>query len=157
MTDEIIATNGNGAGVDTGQFALQKLYMKDLSFEVPNAPAIFAESEIDPEIKLNLKNSHVKVDNNNYEVVLHVSVHATAGDRTVFMLELDQAGIFLMTGYSDEHLRTLIGTYCPSTLFPYARETISSAIVKGGFPAVYLQPINFEALYAQSVAEAAKA
>jgi len=148
--------NGNGSAPATGQFTLQKIYIKDLSFEAPNTPDVFIESETeqaDPQINLNLKNQHADLSGNNYEVVLHASLHATLKDRTLFMIEIDQAGIFLIQGYKEEERKALIGTYCPSALFPYLRETISSVIGKGGFPAILLQPINFDALFAQAMKE----
>jgi preprotein translocase subunit SecB len=156
MNETTKETNGNGSTAATGQFSLQRIYVKDLSFEAPNAPDVFIDDDADqvePQIQLNLKNSHSSLSEDNVEVVLHASIHATQKDRTLFMVEIDQAGIFLIKGYGDEERKTLIGTYCPSTLFPYLRETISSLIGKGGFPAMLLQPINFDALFAQAQQE----
>jgi preprotein translocase subunit SecB len=156
MNETTKETNGNGSTAATGQFSLQRLYVKDLSFEVPNAPDVFIDDDADqvePQLQLNLKNSHSSLSEDNVEVVLHASIHATQKDRTLFMVEIDQAGIFLIKGYGDDERKTLIGTYCPSTLFPYLRETISSLIGKGGFPAMLLQPINFDALFAQAQQE----
>jgi preprotein translocase subunit SecB len=156
MNETTKETNGNGSTAATGQFSLQRIYVKDLSFEVPNAPDVFIDDDADqvePQLQLNLKNSHSSLSEDNVEVVLHASIHATQKDRTLFMVEIDQAGIFLIKGYGDDERKTLIGTYCPSTLFPYLRETISSLIGKGGFPAMLLQPINFEALFAQAQQE----
>jgi preprotein translocase subunit SecB len=162
MSESAKDTNGNGSASSsapaTGQFALQKIYIKDLSFEAPNTPDIFVDGDTnlaEPQIQLNLKNSHANLAEDNIEVVLHASLHATIKDRTLFMVEIDQAGIFLIKGYGDEERKTLIGTYCPSTLFPYMREAISSVIGKGGFPAMLLQPINFDALFAQAMQEQA--
>jgi preprotein translocase subunit SecB len=145
--------NGNGSDRNSRQFTLQRIYVKDCSFEAPNAPAIFAEQEVEPEIQLNLRNAHTALGNDTLEVVLHVSAHAKVGQRTLFLIELDQAGIFQIKGYQTEELKRLLGTYCPTTLFPYARETISSMVAKGGFPPLTLQPINFDALYAQASKE----
>jgi preprotein translocase subunit SecB len=156
MNETTKETNGNGSTAATGQFSLQRIYVKDLSFEVPNAPDVFIDDDADqvePQLQLNLKNSHSSLSEDNVEVVLHASIHATQKDRTLFMVEIDQAGIFLIKGYGDDERKTLIGTYCPSTLFPYLRETISSLIGKGGFPAMLLQPINFDALFAQAQQE----
>jgi preprotein translocase subunit SecB len=156
MNETTKETNGNGSTAATGQFSLQRIYVKDMSFEVPNAPDVFIDDDADqvePQLQLNLKNSHSSLSEDNVEVVLHASIHATQKDRTLFMVEIDQAGIFLIKGYGDEERKTLIGTYCPSTLFPYLRETISSLIGKGGFPAMLLQPINFDALFAQAQQE----
>lgn len=141
---------GNGSGGAERQFTVQSLYVKDLSFEVPNAPEIYAEMPSEPDVNMNLKNGHKFLGNDAHEVNLHISVHAKVNDRSMFLVEIDQAGIFLIKGYSDTELRRLISTYCPATLFPYAREVISSAVAKGGFPSLLLQPINFDALYAQS-------
>lgn len=159
MTEIPQESNGNGSA-QGGQFALKKLYIKDLSFESPNAPAIFEDPAVtsaDPQVKLNLKNAHKTLSEDHCEVVLHVSVHATLNDQSLFMVEVEQAGVFLISGYSDAEKRKLIGTYCPSALFPYAREVISSLIGKGGFPAMLLQPINFDALYAQVTEDSATA
>lgn len=150
MNDKNAETNGNGANSDQPQFGLQQIYVKDLSFEAPNTPAAFTQEQVEPEIKLNLKNSHTSVGTDTYEIVLQVSVHATVKDNTLFLVEIDQAGIFFIKGYPPVELNKLIGTYCPTTLFPYVRETIASTIGKGGFPSMLLQPINFDALYAQA-------
>jgi preprotein translocase subunit SecB len=156
MNEKATETNGNGADGALLQFSLQKIYVRDLSFEIPAAPAIFSELKADPEIQLNLRNSHNALGNDNYEIVLHISVHAKIEQQTVFLIEIDQAGIFSIQGYDDDKLKQLAGTYCPATLFPYARETIASTVTKGGFPPLTLQPINFDALYAQAAEEAAK-
>lgn len=159
MSESDKESNGNGASAPSGQFALQKIYIKDLSFEAPNVPSVFIDSDIDqpePQIQLNLKNSQSTLDDDNVEVVLNASLHATSQDCTLFMIEIEQAGIFTIKGYPDNERKTLIGTYCPATLFPYMRETISSIIGKGGFPAMLLQPINFDALFAQAMQEQEK-
>jgi preprotein translocase subunit SecB len=158
MDEAAKESNGNGSTPGTGQFSLQKIYIKDLSFEAPNTPDVFTDSDTElaePQIQLNLKNSHASLTDNNIEVVLHASLHATLKERTLFMVEIDQAGIFLIKGYADKERQALIGTYCPSALFPYLREAISGVIGKGGFPAILLQPINFDALFAQAMQEQA--
>jgi len=142
------ATNGNGA--DGAQFLLQQLFIKDLSFEAPNAPITLQSAKGEPDVKLNLRHSAKALDGDVYEVVLHISVHADLDGKTVFLAELDQAGLFLIRGYEEEQRKQLLGVFCPNTLFPYAREAISSTVAKGGFPPLMLQPINFEALYAQA-------
>lgn len=154
MNDLAKESNGNGSMAEAGQFALQKIYIKDLSFEAPNTPDIFINAEVnpaEPQMNLNLKNSHTSLSGDNIEVILHASLHATVEDRTLFMVEIEQAGIFAIQGYGEEDRKALIGTYCPSTLFPYLREAVSSVIGKGGFPAVLLQPINFDALFTQAM------
>jgi preprotein translocase subunit SecB len=144
------SANGNG-NADIGQaFVLQQIYIKDLSFEAPNSPEIFQEQQIEPETELNIRNAHQTLENNSFEVVLNVSIHAKLGDKTIFLIELQQAGIFLINGFTPEQTAILLGTQCPATLFPYARETISTQVGKGGFPPLVLQPINFESLYAQA-------
>ncbi|TDJ44516.1 MAG: protein-export chaperone SecB [Gammaproteobacteria bacterium] len=146
--------NGNGAIKSNGSgnraFLLQQLYVKDLSFEAPNTPQIFQQSSIEPETELNIRNSHSAIGDNLFEVILHISVHAKKDKQTIFLAEIDQAGLFLLNGYTAEQSNMLLGTQCPSTLFPYAREAISSLVGKGGFPPLILQPINFDALYAQA-------
>ena len=156
MSDETTAIGGgNGSGTDQRQFALQRLYVKDMSFEVPGAPGIFKEAGSDPDVNLNLRNSHSDLGDDTYELVLHLSVHAKLDDRSLFLVELDQAGIFVIKGYGETELKQLLGSYCPATLFPYAREAISSTVAKGGFPPLVLQPINFDALFAQAAKSAA--
>ncbi|RMF98471.1 MAG: protein-export chaperone SecB [Gammaproteobacteria bacterium] len=155
MTEDKPATgNGNGQGAGEPaqqQFLLRQLYIKDLSFEAPNAPGIFTmDPASEPEVQLNLKNSHTALGDDLHEVVLHISIDAKLGDRVMFLVELDQAGVFLLRGYRGEDLQRLLGIHCPSTLFPYAREAVSSIVAKGGFPPIVLQPISFEALYAQA-------
>ncbi len=156
MDEAVKETNGNGSASGTGQFSLQKIYIKDLSFEAPNTPDVFTNNGTEltePQIQLNLKNSHANLSGDNVEVNLHASLHATLKERTLFMVEIDQAGIFLIKGYGEKERQALIGTYCPSALFPYLREAISDVIGKGGFPAILLQPINFDALFAQAMQE----
>ena len=153
MGNENGKSNGSGnESLATGNkvFLLQQLYVKDLSFEAPNSPAIFQAGGIEPETELNIRNSHTVYDNNQYEVVLHIRVHAKKDAQTIFLAEIDQAGLFRMEGYSSDQINILLGTQCPATLFPYARESIASLVGKGGFPPLILQPISFDALYAQA-------
>ncbi len=146
-------SNGNGSnGSDSAAraFLLQQLYIKDLSFEAPNTPQIFKETSIEPETELNIRNSHSGIGDDLYEVILHISGHAKKDADTIFLAELDQAGIFMLKGYTPDETTMLLGTQCPATLFPYAREAISSLVGKGGFPPLILQPINFDMLYARA-------
>jgi preprotein translocase subunit SecB len=161
MTDENLQSvpgggtaGGGGNGSDTRQFLLQLLFVKDLSFEAPNVPEFLQSGGNEPEVKLNLRHSSRALPDDAYEVVLHVSVHAQLQDKTVFLAELDQDGIFLIRGYDEEERKRLLAIYCPNTLFPYAREAITSVVAKGGFQPLVLQPINFEAIYAQAQANA---
>lgn len=142
--------NGSGSeGAATRKFALRRLYLKDVSYEAPNAPAVLT-SDIQPDIKLNLHSTHKQIEEGAYEVVLHLNVQATSKETSLFIVEVQQAGIFNMSGYTPGEVQFILGTHCPSALFPYAREVISSLVGKGGFPTLLLQPINFEALYAQA-------
>ena len=144
-------SNGtNGSEGDNRAFMLQQLYVKDLSFEAPNSPQVFSQTGVEPETELNIRNGHQALDNDLYEVVLHIRVHAKKDDSTIFLTEIDQAGVFLISGYTQEQTAVLLGTQCPTTLFPYAREAISTLVGKGGFPPLILQPINFENLFARA-------
>lgn len=129
---------------------LRKIYVKDLSFEAPNAPDVFSSEQVSPQTELNLKSSNRDMGENTQEVVLTITVEAKVDDNTLFLVELQQAGLFQITGYSAEEQRALLGSFCPGTLYPYAREAISDVVAKGGFPQMLLQPINFDALYAQA-------
>ena len=133
------------------QIVIQKIYLKDFSFESPNAPTVFTSGEWSPKTNLNLRSSHSKVDDDHSEVVLTITVDAKHEDKTLFLVELHQAGLFQIAGYSEEEFNAVVGSFCPNILFPYARESISAIISKGGFPEFLLQPINFDALYAQSL------
>ncbi len=141
------------------RLAIIKIYVKDFSFESPQSPEIFQAKEWAPQTNLNLRSSHTKIDDNLHEVVLTLTVEAKdkEGDKTLFLVELQQAGMFDMRNYSQEEFGALVGSFCPNILFPYARESIATIVQKGGFPEFLLQPINFDALYMQSQAEQAKA
>ncbi len=134
------------------QLLLQKIYVKDLSFESPRSPNVFT-SNVAPQTRLNIKTAAREMSENNHEVVLTLTVEAVEGDQTLFLVELEQAGIFLLHGYSRKELDMLLGSYCPSALYPFARETIADLVSRGGFPQLLLQPINFDALYAQAARE----
>lgn len=136
--------------VPAKQVSIQKVYVKDFSFESPHAPDVFTKSDWTPKTNLNLRSMHTALDNDNHEVVLTITVDTKHEDKTLFLVELQQAGIFHLAGYQGEEMATLLGSFCPNILFPYAREAISNVIGKGGFPEFILQPINFDALYAQS-------
>ena len=131
------------------QLVLQKIYIKDFSFESPKSPEIFT-SNVNAETQLNLRSGHRQVDDQHIEVTLTLTVKSQALDTTVFLIELVQAGVFQITGYSQEELAALIGSFCPGTLYPFAREAIADIANKGGFPQLLLQPINFDALYLQA-------
>ena len=132
------------------QLAISKIYIKDSSFESPQSPGIFRSSEWKPQTNLNLRSTHTPVDDNFHEVVLTLTVEAKEEDKSLFLVELQQAGIFEIAGYEGEELAAILGSFCPNILFPYAREVIASLIQRGGFPEFVLQPINFDALYLQA-------
>jgi preprotein translocase subunit SecB len=132
------------------QFAIQRIYTKDVSFETPNAPQIFT-AEWKPSINVQLNTSVQDLGENHYELVLNVTVTAKQGDKTGFLAEVQQAGIFLIAGLPDEEMGPMLGIFCPNILFPYARETVSDLVNRGSFPQLNLAPVNFEALYAQQM------
>jgi len=132
------------------QFAIEKLYIKDLSLEVPNAPAIFLENE-SPEISLQLQTGMQRLSEDAFEVVLTATVTSKIGEKTVFLVEVGQGGIFRLRNIPEENLEALLSIACPNILFPYAREVVSDAVVRAGFAPVVLQPVNFEAMYAARV------
>jgi preprotein translocase subunit SecB len=133
---------------------LQKIYVKDLSFESPKAPQIFTTT-VSPQTQLNIRSSAQDLGNNNHEITLTLTVEAKDKDTTLFLIEIAQAGIFLIQGYSAEEHSVLLGSFCPNTLYPFAREAVSDVVGKGGFPQLLLQPINFDALYMQAMQERA--
>jgi len=136
------------------QLAIQKIYVKDFSFESPHTPQVFARNDWSPKTDLNLRSSHTAGSDNSHEVVLTVSIEAKEGDQTIFLVELQQAGLFHINGYTADEFKALVGSFCPNILFPYAREAVATMVSKGGFPEFILQPINFDALYAQGMAQA---
>jgi preprotein translocase subunit SecB len=136
------------------QVSVEKIYVKDLSLENPGAPQTFRMSEA-PSIEIGLRTRADQIEPDVYECVMTVTVTATAGDRTVFLVEVAQAGIFSVQGTTEETLQPVLAMHCPAMLFPYARQAIAHATMLAGFPPVQLQPINFEALYAQQLASKA--
>jgi preprotein translocase subunit SecB len=131
-------------------FAIEKLYVKDFSLEVPNAPAIYLERQ-QPEINLQLQTGATKVGDDIFEVMLTATVTAKIGEKNMFLAEVGQAGLFRVRNVPEENLNPLLAIACPNILFPYAREAISDAVIRAGFAPVILQPVNFEAMYAARV------
>lgn len=129
-----------------GQFAIQKVYVKDLSFETPHSPGIFQE-KWDPAVNMDLSNSAAPLEDSYYEVVLSITVTVTINNKTVYLVEVQQAGIFYIAGFPDESVEHMLATICPNILFPFAREVVSDLVTRGGFPQLLLAPVNFEALY----------
>ena len=136
------------------QLVLQKIYVKDLSFESPKAPSIFT-TNVSPQTQLNVRSSAQQVAADTQEVTLTITVEAKDKDTTLFLAEVAQSGIFVIQGYSAEEQSILIGSFCPNTLYPFASEAISELVSKGGFPPLLLQPLNFDAIYAQAMQERA--
>jgi len=134
------------------EFAIQKLYTKDLSFEAPSAPDIFKQ-EWKPELNLDLQSNAHKLDDENHEVVLTVTVTVKNENKTAFLVEVKQAGIFTLKNFPDEQMGPVLGSVCPSIIFPYVREVVSDVVVRGGFPQLALAPINFDAIYQESMAK----
>jgi len=133
------------------QFAIQRIYTKDISFESPNAPQVFI-SEWEPKINVDLSTEIQALSEDAIQVVLTVNVVAKHEDKTAFLVEVQQAGIFLAKGFSEEELGPLMGIGAPNALYPYAREVVSDLITRGSFPQFTLQPVNFEQMYAQQMA-----
>ncbi len=154
MAEENTSVDNNEA--QQPRFVIQKIYTKDISFETPNTPDIFRE-EWEPHLDLQLGNEYHRIDDENHEIVLTVTVTAKVGEKVAFLAEVKQAGIFLLTGYSDQEMGPMIGSYIPNTLFPFAREVISDIVLKGGFPQLVLAPVNFDALYMQQLEQAQQA
>jgi preprotein translocase subunit SecB len=138
----------NGAGAAAATLTIQKLYVKDASFEVPNAPQIF-QDQAQPQVQLNLSQKVANFAENLFEVVLTVTVTCKVGEKTAYLAEVQQAGVFGLTGFPAAELQQVLATYCPHTLYPYARQAIGNLILDGGFPPFNLQPINFEQLYVE--------
>jgi len=150
-------TNGAAAPaqapVNGPQFNIEKLYVKDVSFESPKAPQIFNEQAA-PQLNMNLNQRVERLNDTAYEVVLSVTLTCTTGEgdgNTVYVVEVQQAGVFSLVGFEPNVIDALLGTQCPTILYPYARQVIGDLIQAGGFPPFLLQPLNFDALYAESL------
>jgi preprotein translocase subunit SecB len=143
-------TNGaaNGQAQGQAQLSLQKIYTKDVSFEAPGAPQIFQGSTSQPNVELNLSQRVTQLGEAAFEVVLSVTATCKIDDKTAYLAEVHQAGIFGLSGFDAPGRDAVLATYCPNVLFPYARQVVSDLVQNGGFPPFFLQPINFDALYA---------
>jgi preprotein translocase subunit SecB len=135
------------------QFSIQKIYVKDLSFESPSAPEIFNFQSWDPKIELNLNGNNKQVADGIHEVVLSVTATVKNHEKTAFLIEVQQAGLFTMAGFKPEDMRYVLNSQCMTILFPYARELISDMTSRGGFPPLLLNPVNFDALFAKAMQE----
>jgi preprotein translocase subunit SecB len=154
MADEQTPAMNPGEAT-AAQFQIQKMYVKDASFELPNAPQVFQDSG-QADVKMSLAQRVEPLGDNLHEVVLTVTVTATIGEKTAYLAEVAQAGVFLLSGFNEQTTHAVINTLCPGTLFPYARHTISTLVSDGGFPPLVLQPVNFDQLYAQRMQEMAE-
>jgi preprotein translocase subunit SecB len=134
-------------------FTIEKIYVRDLSLEVPNAPQVFLERDT-PKVDIQIGTRVSPLDDGHYEAVLTVTTTATLGDKTIFLVEVQQAGIFQIRNLPRESIEPVLGVTCPNILFPYAREAVSDAVVRAGFPPFLLAPVNFEALYQQRMQQA---
>ncbi|MDN3652403.1 protein-export chaperone SecB [Thalassotalea ponticola] len=132
------------------QFAIQRIYTKDISFETPASPAVF-QKEWQPEVKLDLDTRSNQIAENTYEVILALTVTAKLGEEVAFLCEVQQAGIFSVANMPEPQLAHTLGSFCPNTLFPYAREAVASLVSRGTFPQLNLAPVNFDALFASYV------
>lgn len=136
------------------QFALQRIYTKDISFETPHSPAIFTE-KWEPKVNVEITSANKPLQEGLFEVVLSLTVTTKIGDKTAYLAEVKQAGIFLLNGFNEQEMGGMLNSYCPNTLFPFAREVISDLVTKGSFPQMLLAPINFDALYGQHLQQQA--
>ena len=131
------------------QLALERIYVKDMSLEVPGAEVFTREWQ--PELDINLSSAAEKLDDDHYQVILTVNVTANNGGETAFIAEVHQAGIFMLQNISEEQLGAILGAYCPNVLFPYAREVVSDIVTRGSFPQLLLAPVNFDQAYQQTL------
>jgi preprotein translocase subunit SecB len=148
MADE----NNTQANAQNPQFMLQRIYLKDMSFEAPQGVEAFKQ-QWNPKIGQDLNTTSTRIDENHYEVVLKITVNVTMEDKTIFLVEVQQAGLFLVKDIEGPALAQLLNTMCPQILFPYAREAVDNCALKGSFPALALPPINFDALFARAIAQ----
>lgn len=148
--------NAQQAGQDGPVFSIQRIYVKDVSFETPHAPEIFRE-EWKPEVNVDLQTKSARLEESIHEIVLHITVTVKMKDKVAFLVEVHQAGIFTIKGFTQDQLGHILGSECPKILYPYAREAISDIVIRGGFPQLLLAPVNFDALYLQHLEQQGKA
>ncbi|MBF0401759.1 MAG: protein-export chaperone SecB [Magnetococcales bacterium] len=149
MSEENRSETGESAADNQPAFHVEKLYLKDLSFESPNVPEMFRDHP-EPKVDFNLSMGSMQKGPEHFEVTLHVTVKVLAGERTMFLVELTYAGLFLLHNIPKEMLSPMLGIECPTILFPYVRQLVSEMIMQGGFRPLVLDPINFSALFQQS-------
>jgi len=142
------AEAGATAEEEGPQFAIQRIYVKDLSFESPSAPKIFLK-EWQPELHMDVGTKTEAIDDDTHEVILTVTITVKVDGKTAFLVEVKQAGIFTIKDFPEDQVAPVLGSFCPNVLYPYARQVVTDAVVQGGFPQLYLAPVNFDALYQQ--------
>ena len=152
MSEQSAPESNKEQAAEASEFRIQRTYLKDMSFEAPMGAVGFLQEKA-PSISQDLSTEISQVDADMYETVLKVTVTAKIDDKTLFLVEVQQAGIFLIKGMEQQQLGHVLNTVCPQVIFPYIRESIDSALVKATFPPVMLPPVNFEALYAQALKE----
>lgn len=140
------------AGQNNMDFGIQRIYVKDISYEAPNSPQIFKENWT-PKVEIDIQSKSNTLEDGVFEVVLAVTTTVKINDKLAFLAEVQQAGIFTIRNFPDDQLQHLLGSFCPSIIFPYAREGITDVVTRGGFPQLYLAPINFDAIYQQKLAK----
>jgi protein-export chaperone SecB len=148
-------TQPASGGNNVQQFGIQKIYLKDASFEAPQSPIVFTE-KWEPTIDLQLGSRSNAIAEHVWEVIITVTVTAKLGDKPAFLVEVQQAGLFVVQGFAESDIGPMLGSFCPNILFPFAREAVAELVSKGGFPQLLLAPINFDALYAQHRQQAAR-
>lgn len=143
---------------DTPQhvFVIQKIYTKDISFESPNAPGIFA-SEFQPQLSIDLNVETKKIEGDIFNVVVRVTATTKVDDNVAFLCEVEQAGVFTISGFTEDEMGYMLAVQAPGILFPYARETVSDLVARGGFPQLLLEPVNFELMYHEHLQKAESA
>jgi len=153
MAEEQVTAGTDGAESAAQQFAMQRIYLKDLSFEAPMGVEAFRKTW-KPQVSQELNTKTSKAGDDLYEVVLTLTITVKLEDETAFLIEVHQAGLFAIKGIEGQQLTQVLNSTCPNILFPYARETVDNTLTKGSFPALMLPPINFDALFAQAVTQA---
>jgi preprotein translocase subunit SecB len=155
MAETPVTGNPPGADPNAQELVLQNIYMKDASFEAPSGPNI-PTTEWNPQFGLNMNTAGSTLADNLHEVVLTITLEAKLGERVAYLVEVKQAGMFLIRNYAVDEARRIVGGFCPGVLFPYARQAVSDLIMRGGFPPFLLPPVNFDQLFQQSIEQAAQ-
>jgi len=152
MAEQDTNTGQAGNGPDDAQFLVQKVYVKDISFETPNTPEIF-KMEWRPEVEMNMTNKATPIGEDHFDVVLTVTLTVKVGDKVAYLVEVNQGGIFMIRNLPEDVIDRMLAIVCANILFPFVRETVSDVVTRGGFPQLLLAPVNFDALYEQQKEE----